>query len=434
MSLVLPSLPHNLPSGTSVASSLTVSRASHAREQWTGRLDYLLSCLGFAVGLGNVWRFPYMAFSNGGGAFFIPYFTMLIFTAMPVFVLESMVGQFSSLGATTCWEFCPFFRGCGVSMMFISGMTCIYYNMILAWAVYYIYASVAVEVPWFHCGNWSTAYCIENIKTVSIAECRYHNGTPASNGVCEQNVFDQVVLWDSRLAKISGVPIAFPAAEYFEREVLGCGRGYSMANMGSIKPHLLVSLILAWVLVFLCLYRGITISGKIVYVTALLPYGFLMVLFFRGVTLDGALEGIKYYIIPELDKTLSTTIWKNAGSQIFFSLSCAFGGLVTLSSYNKFHHDLLRDSLVVCLGNSLTSIFAGFVIFSFIGFLSKSTNIPISEVAAAGPTLAFIIYPFCLTKLPWTSLFSVFFFIMIILLGIDSQFVLVETVITGVLD
>ncbi|CAL1537529.1 unnamed protein product, partial [Lymnaea stagnalis] len=348
------------------------SRGSHVREQWTSKLDFLLSCLGFAVGLGNVWRFPYLAYSNGGGAFFIPYFTMLIFVGIPIFLMESVIGQFSSSGPTTCWDFCRIIEGCGYAMIFVTFLTCIFYNMIIAWAFFYIFISLTPEVPWYHCGDWSTP-------------CRTFSGSPLPNGLCNSKESNGTVwLWNTTLAQANGIYVNFPAKEYFERRVLGATEGYDISNIGPMRLDLVLCLILAWLLVLLCLAKGIKITGKIVYITSTMPYLMLFILLFRGLYLDGALEGIMYYISPNITAIKSPRIWKDAAVQIFFSLSSSYGGLITLSSYNKFHNDILSDSIFVCIGNSLTSIFAGFVVFSFLGFLARDLNTPISNVAASG--------------------------------------------------
>ena len=124
---------------------------------------------------------------------------------------------------------------------------------------------------------------------------------------------------------------------------------------------------------------------QVVYFTALFPYVVLIILLIRGVTLDGHMKGIEFYILkPDLTKLSDAKVWKDAAVQIFFSLSASYGGLISLSSYNRFHNDCIRDTLIVSLGNCLTSFFAGFVIFSFLGFLAEEQKLEVPEVAASG--------------------------------------------------
>jgi solute carrier family 6 amino acid transporter-like protein 5/7/9/14 len=127
-------------------------------------------------------------------------------------------------------------------------------------------------------------------------------------------------------------------------------------------------------------------------------------------------------------------VWEGAAVQIFFSLSVAGGGLVTLSSYNKFHNNVVRDTLIVCFGNCLTSVFAGFAIFSILGFLAKELGVKVEDVVKGGTGLAFIAYPDLVTRLPISPLWAILFFAMLFTLGLDSQFAIIETVLSGILD
>ncbi|KAK3101625.1 hypothetical protein FSP39_004979 [Pinctada imbricata] len=172
----------------------------------------------------------------------------------------------------------------------------------------------------------------------------------------------------------------------------------------------------------------------VVYFTALFPYVVLFILFFRGVTLPGASKGIIYYLKPRFDKLGDAKVWSDAAAQIFFALSPAWGGLITLSSYNKFHNNCFKDSLIVGIGNILTSLFAGFVIFAIVGYLANELNMDVDKVVDQGAGLAFIVYPDVVTRLPISPLWSILFFIMMITLGMGSEFALLETVMTAIQD
>lgn len=155
----------------------------------------------------------------------------------------------------------------------------------------------------------------------------------------------------------------------------------------------------------------------------------------RGVTLDGAYEGIEFYILkPNWTKLGEAKVWGDAATQIFFSLSLGWGGLTTLASYNQFHNNIFRDTLIVVLGNCATSIFAGFVIFPVIGFMAKNLHRPVAEIAAGGTTLAFQAYPDALTRLPGAPAWAILFFFMLVMLGIDTQMVILEVTVTSILD
>jgi len=127
-------------------------------------------------------------------------------------------------------------------------------------------------------------------------------------------------------------------------------------------------------------------------------------------------------------------VWNDAAAQIFFSLSVAGGGLVTLASYNKFNNNILRDTMIVCIGNCMTSFTAGFAIFSVLGFMATELGVEVKDVAKSGTGLAFEAYPDLVTRLPLPTLWAILFFAMLFTLGLDSQFAIVETILTGILD
>lgn len=150
--------------------------------------------------------------------------------------------------------------------------------------------------------------------------------------------------------------------------------------MGPVKPTLALCVFGVFVLVYFSLWKGVKSSGKAVWVTALAPYFVLIVLLFRGVTLPGSAEGIRYYLTPEWEKLKNTRVWIDAASQIFFSLGPGFGTLLALSSYNKFNNNCYRDALLTSSINCLTSFLAGFVIFSVLGYMAQVQNVDIDKV------------------------------------------------------
>ncbi|KAH8321843.1 hypothetical protein KR067_006105 [Drosophila pandora] len=397
------------------------------RGTWTGRFDFLLSLLGYSVGLGNVWRFPYLCYNNGGGAFLIPFTIMLVIAGLPLMFMELSFGQYAALGPVAVYRrFCPLFRGLGTGMILVSAIVMLYYNLIIAWTIFYMFASFGTKLPWQNCEPaWSTKYCFSYAQA---DQCEATNGTyylrtcHNATSALENNITALALTALKRP----------PAEEYFNNFVLGLSKG--IEETGSIKLSLAACLFLAWAIVFLCLCKGVQSSGKVVYFTALFPYVVLVILFIRGVTLPGASTGILFYLTPDWKQLANAQVWGDAAVQIFFALSPAWGGLITLSSYNKFSNNCYKDSLIVAFCNIATSFFAGLVIFSIIGFLAHELNVDVEKVVDQGAGLAFIVYPEVVTRLPISPVWAVLFFVMLLTLGLDSQFALMETVTTAILD
>ncbi|XP_039191296.1 sodium- and chloride-dependent glycine transporter 2 isoform X2 [Crotalus tigris] len=403
-----------------------------ARGNWSSKLDFILSMVGYAVGLGNVWRFPYLAFKNGGGAFLIPYLTMLALAGIPIFLLEVSLGQFASQGPVSVWKAIPALQGCGIAMLIISVLIAIYYNIILCYTLFYLFASLVPVLPWASCNNlWNTPDCRDKNKLL-LDSCIIgdHPKLQIKNSTSCMSAYPNLTMvnYTSHVNKtfVSG------SEEYFKYFVLKISAGIEYP--GEIRWPLALSLFLAWAIVYASLAKGIKTSGKVVYFTATFPYVVLIILLIRGVTLPGAGAGIWYFITPKWEKLIDAMVWKDAATQIFFSLSAAWGGLITLSSYNKFHNNLYRDTLIVTCTNSATSIFAGFVIFSVIGFMANELKVDIEDVADQGPGIAFVVYPEALTRLPLSPFWAIIFFLMLLTLGLDTMFATIETIVTSVSD
>nr|XP_054606163.1 sodium- and chloride-dependent neutral and basic amino acid transporter B(0+) [Nothobranchius furzeri] len=391
------------------------------RGNWSRKRDYILSMIGYAVGLGNIWRFPYLAYKNGGGAFLIPYFTMLVVAGIPLFFLESAFGQFCSQGPINVWRAVPLLQGVGVGMVMVTLIVSIYYNVIIAYSLYYMFASMQFPLPWSSCLSWADGNCSDtpmaycNVSGVVMANWTQDNNTcPSSN--------------------IVTVPVQSPSEQYWDHVALQ--RSSGLDETGPVVWHLALCLLLSSILVAGALIKGIKSSGKVVYFTATFPYLVILILLIRGVTLEGAKDGIEFYIGTQsnLTKLTEAQVWKDAATQTFYSLSIGWGGLMTLASYNNFHNNVFKDSFVVTLTNAGTSVLAGFAIFSILGHMAHVYKMPVGEVVKEGFGLAFIAYPGALSKLPISPLWSILFFFMLLTVGLDSQFAGIEVLTTCLLD
>ncbi|KAK2862041.1 hypothetical protein Q5P01_001574 [Channa striata] len=359
------------------------------RDQWGSRVEFILAVAGNIVGLGNVWRFPFLCYKNGGGAFFIPYVLFLLTCGIPLFFLETSLGQYTSQGGITCWrKICPLFEGLGYGSQVVVLYTGMYYIIILAWAFLYLFSSFRSELPWASCNNsWNTNGCFEYGQNQTSPLHLYRNGTSS-------------------------------VVEFWELRILGLSNG--IEKMGNIRWDLALCLLLTWILCYFCVWNGVKTTGKVVYFTATFPYVMLIVLLVRGLTLPGAKDGITFYLYPDPYRLTDPEV--------------LHGVLTSLGSYNKYNNNCYRDSVYLCLLNSVTSFVAGFAIFSVLGFMAKEQNVDISMVAESGPGLAFIAYPRAVALMPLPQLWAIFFFIMLIFLGLDSEFVYQEALVTTISD
>nr|XP_033190584.1 sodium- and chloride-dependent GABA transporter 1-like [Bombus vancouverensis nearcticus]XP_033190585.1 sodium- and chloride-dependent GABA transporter 1-like [Bombus vancouverensis nearcticus] len=389
------------------------------RGGWDNKLDFLFSCISVSVGLGNVWRFPYLCYKNGGGAFLITYGIAMLFCGIPIFFQEVAIGQYLGAGGMTLvGQLCPLLQGVGYATMTIVFFLDVYYCIIIAWTLFYLISTFAniPSVPWRGCENWwNTENCSDGLRKID-------ESSDSSNTT--NSTYDNYT---------RAVPHhTTPVEEYWERRVLGITSG--IENIGGMQWELLGSLIVGWLLVYFIIRRGLHQSGKIIWFSALFPYVVLFILLGRAVTLDGSYDGLLYYVTPRWYELLSPGPWIDGATQIFFAYSIGTGALPALGSYNKFHHNCYKDALITCIVNTLTCLLAGCVTFSILGHIALEQGTQVSEVVKSGPGLVFLTYPEVVLKLPGASMWAIIFFVMLLILGIDSEFCIVESFITGVVD
>jgi len=345
------------------------------RDHWSGRLPFLLAAMGSAIGLGNVWRFPYIAYENGGGAFLIPYFIALLTTGIPLMALELGLGYkflsgapkaFAKVDRRLAWV--------GWLSIFLGFLILTFYTVIMAWCLIYMFFS-----------------------------------------------FD--ASWGSTAPEIQG---------FFFNDFLHISSGPTV--IGGFQPMIFVGLIVIWLCVYFILSKGVQRVGKVVLITVPLPIILLIILFIRGITLPGAMDGIEYYLTPDASRLGDANVWLAAYGQIFFTLSLAQGVMIAYASYLPKKSEIMNNATIISLANCGTSFFAGLVVFSILGFVSHETGQPIGS-GASGPHLAFITYPIAISQMGGaTALFGVIFFLMLLTLGIDSAFSMVEALSAGLED
>eukprot|EP00931_Biecheleriopsis_adriatica_P027529 TRINITY_DN16551_c0_g1_i1.p1 TRINITY_DN16551_c0_g1~~TRINITY_DN16551_c0_g1_i1.p1 ORF type:complete len:499 (-),score=70.21 TRINITY_DN16551_c0_g1_i1:127-1623(-) len=241
-------------------------------------------------------------------------------------------------------------------------------------------------------------------------------------------------------------PLSCPAraaAVFWEKQALQQSSG--MDELGGYSAGMLISFTIAWLLIYLVVFKGVASSGKVVYVTATLPYVCLAIFFFRAITLPGALTGLSFFVTPDFSHIADPQVWLRAAVQIFYSLGVGYGSLIAFASYGSKKNNFVCDATSVSLINCGTSIFAGIVVFPILGYLAwelKETNPcmtgtsldELKSIGLQGTGLAFIAFPIAIDRMAGSFFFAILFFLMLLSLGIDSQFAMVETVVTVLSD
>ncbi|KAG1653926.1 Sodium- and chloride-dependent GABA transporter ine [Nymphon striatum] len=396
------------------------------REKWSSKTDFLLSCIGYAVGLGNIWRFPYLCYKSGGGAFLIPYFITLFLCGIPLLLMEMAIGQYMRFGPIgTLNKVAPIFKGVGVATVVVTFILTTYYNVIIAWTLYYLFSSFTAVLPWSNCQHtWNSPNCYDDLWMHS------NNSTNMSmtglDYVVNVNFRETCLRTDTNLI----VKIAIKL-RLFHRVL---EKTDSIDNLGSIRWELFAVLLLSWTLVYFSLWKGIKVSGKIVYITVTLPYLLLFAFLINGVLLPGAVDGLIFLFKPKWHLLLDAKVWVYAAAQNFNSIGIGFGSIIAMASFNERKSSLLPETLTIISVNTATSLIGSIVVFSTLGHIAEVQGRNVSDVVAQGPGLVLVAIPEVITQMPIPQLWAVLFFILLLLLGLDSQFAMVEVVVTTITD
>ncbi|XP_075165720.1 sodium-dependent nutrient amino acid transporter 1-like isoform X2 [Haematobia irritans] len=379
------------------------------RENWGNDIEFLMSCIALSVGLGNVWRFPFVALENGGGAFLIPYIITLILVGKPIYYLEMILGQFSSRANLKLYDYAPIMRGIAYGQTIALIFLTTYYSSLMALTLHYLVDSFYATLPWSYCREEWGDLCIDS-KSDKDHNLRFV------------------------LTNVTGVKKS--STEFYFTKIVLQEKSNIDDGIGVPNWKLVLTLAVAWIVITVIIFKGIKSSGKVSYFLAIFPYVILSVLLIRALTLPGAFDGVLFFLTPQWDKLLNAKVWYAAVTQVFFSLTVCYGVVVMYASFNRFNHNIRRDCNIVTSLDTFTSLLSGIVIFGILGNLAHESNNPdIKSVVKDGPSLAFISYPEAITKFPaFPQVFSVFFFLMLFILGIGSNVGIMSTVVTILCD
>lgn len=345
-----------------------------ARAEWTGQVGFILSAIGSAVGLGNIWRFPGVAYENGGGAFLIPYIVALLTAGIPILFLDYAIGHRFRGSAPLALRRIAGKLGEGIGWFQVMICVCIaiYYAAVLAWAGSYF-------------------------------------------------VFSFDLKWGG------------DAADFFVNDYLQTAENpFSLVFV----PAVLIPLALMWVVALVVLGAGLVKGVQRLNLIAipLLVVGFL-ILVIRALFLPGAADGLNALFTPDFSALADPGVWVAAYSQIFFSLSVAFGIMLTYSSYRRRKSNLTSPGLVVAFGNSSFEILAGIGVFATLGFFAHQQGVAVSELdGLTGVGLAFMTFPAIAAEMPGGQMFGALFFGSLTLAGLTSMISIMEVILAAVMD
>ncbi len=344
------------------------------REQWGSKIGFLLAAVGSAVGLGNIWRFPYIAYTNGGGAFLIPYFVAIFTAGIPLLILEYGMGH-KFRGSTPLamargnkkWEWLGWWPTINAFIIMC------YYSMILSWAVNYL--GYSFKQSW---GSDTNEF--------------FHNS----------------------FLKLTDSPF----------------------NFGSIVWPVLIGIAAVWIINWMICYKGIKSgiekANKILLPTLVV---IMIIIAIKSISLEGASLGLNTLFTPDWSAITNPKVWIAAYGQVFFSLSLAMGIMVTYSSYLPRKTDINNSAFMTGFANCGFEFLSAIAVFSILGYMANTQNLPVSEVVSSGVGLAFVVFPEVFTLMgPLGKILGVLFFLCLIFAGITSSVSLSEAVAAPFID
>ncbi|XP_053462118.1 orphan sodium- and chloride-dependent neurotransmitter transporter NTT5-like [Nycticebus coucang] len=299
--------------------------APSERPSWANKVEYLLAQVGFSVGLGSIWRFPYLCFHNGGGSFIIMYILMLFLIGVPLLILEMAAGQKLHQGSIGAWKFIsPWIGGVGYASFMVSIIVGLYYSMIMAWSLFYLVQSFQSPLPWSLCPALknNSNFDPECARTTTTTYFWYRKVLKASDEI-----------------EIGGLP----------------------------DFHLSLSLFVTWLLICITMMKGPRSTGKMLYISVLLPYLIIFGFLIETLQLEGAFFGVKTLLAAKVTALYSMEMWSRTGNQIFLSMGTGFGSFTAISSYMPRSNNCITDAFAVAILNLVTSITATLVLFSIMG-------------------------------------------------------------------
>ncbi|XP_043237863.1 sodium-dependent dopamine transporter-like [Amphibalanus amphitrite] len=304
------------------------------RDRWRSQCDFLLSLIGYSVGTGNLWRFPYLCYKFGGGTFVVAYVVMLLVLGIPMYTMEVTLGPFARQSPNVLFrQLAPLFSGVGYGIIIIGTLMCFNYNVTITWVLSFLVASFRGELEWSRCGHiYNSPRCF----------------TVAGDERCRSASSGADVFWNNT---------CYPAYQLLE---------------GHAEPN-----------------KGIALNMK-----------------------------------PDISQLKDPTLWSAAAAQVLYSLGCGQCGLFAMGSFNRLNNNCMRDAILVSLVDTATSVIAALIVFSMLGSLAHTLCRDVGRVVTSD----------MMVHTPLPPVFSALFFVMMVSLGIDTQFIAVEALVIAAVD
>ncbi|ENV70898.1 sodium-dependent transporter [Acinetobacter towneri] len=342
-----------------------------SRESWSARSGFIIAAIGSAVGLGNIWRFPYVAYENGGGAFLIPYLIAIFAAGLPLLFLDYAVGHKYRKAPPTAYKKLMNSEALGWWQVMVTLLIGIYYASVLSWAGSYMFYSIGQQ--------WGT-----------------------------------------------------DTEKFFFTSYLQNGEGLAFGFVPTLFIGLVIVWTVVMFILYGGVKKGVELSNKIFMPLLVILFSILVV---QALRLPGAVDGLNAFFTPNWEAMANYKVWLAAFGHIFFSLSVGFGIMLTYSSYLKPKTNLTGSGLVVALANSSFEILAGIGIFAALGFMAYSAGSSVDEVVSGGIGLAFIAFPKIISSLgAGGDLFGFLFFASLTVAGVTSMVSILQVPIAAFQD
>lgn len=346
-----------------------MSDSNSYRQTWGSRLTFILAAIGSSVGLGNAWRFPGLAAKHGGGAFLLVYLLFCVIMGIPLLMMEISIGRKTKRGAPEALRAInKKLEPVGWAATANAFVIAVYYAVVFAWVI-----------------------------LMAIISYKFAGMTGDNAGASG--------LW-AKTIKTTG----------------------NFTGFGTIAPLVVICLLIAWISIFFCIKDGASSVGRVVKYTVFLPELCLLIMAVKGLTMPGAMEGIRVLFVPDFSALKDPTLWVDAAGQVFYSISVMMAIMIAYGSFLKEDANIAVDSLFIVGADFLTSILSGIVLFTTMYGVGMTTG----DMSASGIGTAFMIYPTAIVNLTnsgiFNAVFAFIFYFCLITLAIDSAFSLIEGV------